>query len=103
MAIVRLIDEAEIAAAVEKVARDLAPAVRVIRFNLGQDWSGDPAIFFRIVLSDEASEPRRLYATTQAVEQALVRQVRVYSLDLQPYFYFRSVSEQQELKEAAWA
>ncbi len=40
---------------VDRIAHDLAPDVVRIRLNIAQDWSGDPAIYFRVILSDEAS------------------------------------------------
>jgi hypothetical protein len=42
----------EIQAAVDSVAADLKTDVRKIRWNIGQDWCGDWAIFFRVLLSD---------------------------------------------------
>lgn len=40
------------------VAELLKPDVQYIRFDIGRDWSGDWALFFRVVLSDEASTHR---------------------------------------------
>ena len=33
-------------AAVAEIAHELSPAVLHIRYEIGQDWSGDSAIFF---------------------------------------------------------
>jgi hypothetical protein len=41
---------------VDRIAQDLAPDVVSISFRVGRDWSDDPAIYFRVVLSDEASK-----------------------------------------------
>jgi hypothetical protein len=48
----------QINAAVSEVVRLLTPDVVHIRYDIGQDWSGDWAIFFRVLLSDEASRTR---------------------------------------------
>ena len=51
------IDEGKIPAGVELARQALAPDVVRIRFNVGEDWTGDPALFFRVVLTDKASKP----------------------------------------------
>jgi len=40
---------------VASVVQQLRPDVIDIRYDLGEDWSGDWAIYSRVVLSDEAS------------------------------------------------
>lgn len=94
--------QAEINAVISEVVRLLAPDVVRIRFDFGEDWSGDPAIFFRVLLSDEAAE-RRLHEVTRRVVQALEDQVDFRSLGLFAYYNFRSVSEQAVLREEIWA
>ena len=49
--------QADIAEVAERVAEELRPDVLRIRCSVGEDWSGDPAVFLRIVLSDNASKP----------------------------------------------
>jgi hypothetical protein len=51
-----VVKQAEIASAVAEVERLLAPDVEHIQYEIGQDWSGDWAVFFRVLLSDEASK-----------------------------------------------
>jgi hypothetical protein len=67
-----------------------------------QDWSGDEAIFFRILLSDEASQ-MRLHEVTRQVSGRLDELVDFRSMGLFSYYNFRSVSEQDALREEAWA
>jgi len=88
--------------AVTEVAERLAPDVQYIRYEIGWDWSGDPAIFFRVVLSDEASQKRLRKVATQVVWH-LARLLDFPSMGLFPYHNFRSVSEQAVLREEAWA
>jgi hypothetical protein len=87
---------------VEQIARDLAPDVVRIRFNVGQDWSEDPAIHFRVTLSDAASRPDRLAHITGIVSAHLFDELGLSESDLIPYFRFRSQSEQARLKDKAW-
>lgn len=89
---------------VDKIARDLAPEVVRIRFNLGQDWSEHPAIYFRVILSDAASRPDRLGNVTGVVSARLFDGLGLSdsNSDLIPYFRFRSESEQAKLNEQSW-
>jgi hypothetical protein len=75
-----------------------------VRYTLGEDWTGDDAIFFRILLSDRASKTDRLLRVTQRVSDQIVRALEpVEQWGLLPYFDYRSQSEQADLQEAAWA
>jgi hypothetical protein len=78
----------------------MPPAVVNWRFTVGNDWSGDPAIFFWIVLSDEASNPSKLRQVTSAIARTITKKIDpLNQWGLIPYFSFRSQSEQAELKE----
>src|SRR5208337_1775488 len=93
----------EINAAISEVVRVLAPDVVHIRYDIGQDWSGDWAIFFRIVLSDDASRTPRLHGVAREVVSRLAERLDFSSMGLLAYHNFRSVSEQAVLREEAWA
>jgi hypothetical protein len=85
---------------VDQIARTLAPDVR---FNVSHDWSGDPAIYFRVLLSDEAASHReRLVEVAGRVEHALSDGLGLADLDHISYFHFRTQSEQAGLREKAW-
>ncbi len=81
----------------------LAPDVVRIRYSVGSDWTGDPSIFFRIVLSDDASRNAQLSETAERVALTIRNEVDVEQLGLHSYFNFRTLSEQAELQEPAWA
>jgi hypothetical protein len=87
---------------VDRIARDLAPDVVRIRLNIRPDWSGEPALYFRVILSDEASRRERLAEVTGRVRSSLSDELRLASLEHFPYFRFRSQSEQATLREKAW-
>lgn len=88
---------------VDQVALDLAPDVLRIRCQIGQDWSEHPAVYFRVVLSDDASRPERLANVTGTVRGRLFETLGLSESARIPYFRFRSQSEQAKLGEAAWA
>lgn len=71
-----------------------------LRYTIENDWSGDPAIFFWITLSDEASHPAILSQTTRRVTNFVTQELDpAGQWGLIPYFNFRSQSEQANLKE----
>ena len=92
----------DISTAVSEIVKLLAPDVVHIRYDIGQDWSGDWAIFFRVVLSDEASRAPRLREVATEVVWRLADRLDFSSMGLLPYHNFRSVSEQAVLREDAW-
>jgi len=87
---------------VDLIARDLSPDVVRVRFNVGQDWSEHPALYFRVILSDEASRLDRLAGVTGLVSGKLFDGLQLAELEHIPYFRFRSDSEQAKLHETAW-
>ena len=100
--VVVMIDAVPTQEQIDRVVQDLAPNVVRIRFHTGQDWSEHPAMYFRIVLSDEASRPERLAAVVGNVRSRLFDSLGLSESERIPYFRFRSQGEQTTLGEAAW-
>ena len=94
--------QAEIDLAVADVVRLLSPDVVHIKYDIGKDWSGDWAIFFRALLSDEASNNRLREVASQVVWR-LAERLDFPGMGVFPYHNFRSVSEQAVIREEAWA
>jgi len=97
------VHQGEIEIGVARALRALAPDVVRIRYSLSEDWSGAEAVFFRVVLTDEASRPNRLREIANRVKSTIFAEVKPDELGLQWYFNFRSASEQAELNEPTWA
>jgi len=90
----------QIAKAVRKLGKD---AVRV-NYSLGADSTGEPSIFFRIVLTDAASREDKLAEVTGRIAAALFDELRPHeNWGLLPYFSFRSKSEQDLRNDPEWA
>jgi len=96
------VNQAELVDAVAKAAKSLDPReVRDVRFTLGSDSSGEPSIFFGILLTPYASHQSRLADVTGRVATALVDQLQPYNQwGLQPYFNF--TSEQAHFRNPGW-
>jgi len=96
------VDQARFNATIERAARRLAPQVVRIIPTLGDDWSGEPSVFFMVILADEATAHDRLLGATKRVSQAIVGQVQpLEQWGVLPYFNFRSQSEQAKLDQLA--
>jgi len=94
--------QSEIQAAIDEVERSLASDVVRIRYEIGEDWSGQWAIFFRVVLTDDAAK-QRLREVANKVVWGLSRRLDFPGMGVFPYHNYRSVSEQAALQEEAWA
>lgn len=97
------VHQSQIEKAVHRAQKALADNVVRIRYSIGNDWTGDPSIFFRVVLSDAASRPGNLQKVAQRVKLRLMNEVRSDEIGFHAYFNFRSESEQAKLNEPAWA
>lgn len=96
------INQAQLSNAVMQAAGGLGPEVVRLRHTIGADTSGDPAIFFRIILADWAVHEETLADVAGKITTALFEQLRPYeNWGLVPYFTFRSNSEQSTERE--WA
>ena len=92
----------EIEDAIQAVQQSIGPDVVRIRYEIGEDWSGQWAIFFRIVLTDEAAK-HRVGEIARQILWGLAGQLNFAVLGVFPYHNFRSESEQAALQEPAWA
>jgi hypothetical protein len=88
---------------VNKAIRKLGKDVVRARFSIGTDWSGDPAISFRIVLTDAASREDTLLDVTDRIEKILEEFRRYENWGVIPYFSYRSKSEQAMRNEPEWS
>jgi hypothetical protein len=86
-----------------KLLNALAPypsGVVNLRWTVDNDWSGDPAIFFSITLSDEAALRATLSQTSKRIIDVITHRLGpLGQWGLIPYFSFRSQSEQASLQE----
>jgi hypothetical protein len=97
-----LVHQGRIARGVAKATAALARDVVRIRYNLGEDWVGDEAVFFRVLLKDSASNLPHLHELAERVRSRIYSEVQPRRLGLEAYFSFRSESEQATLKEESW-
>jgi hypothetical protein len=98
------INPAQIAKALKRAERALAPDVVRIRYTLGDDWTGDPSIYFKVVITDKAaSQESKLGEITRHIINTVRDKVKPEDFGLNSFFNFRSLSEHNELNDPAWA
>ena len=102
VAVSGLVNQGEIASAVRKVERNFSPQVVRIGHSYGDDGTGAPAVYFRILVSDEVAHQPQLREVSRRLAIDLMNEARTDENGLRAYFDFRSVSEQQELQYPAW-
>jgi len=94
--------QSEIQQGLAEVQQGLKPDVVFIHYDIRPDWDGDRAIYFRILLTDEAAEQRLNEIATNVVRR-LANRFDFLALGLIPYHKFSSVSEQAAVRRAdAW-
>ena len=84
----------------KRAAKRFRPDVIRIRYSIGEDWFGDPSIFFRILLSSGASRFENLGKVMDPIRTWI--KDALSDLDHIVYFDVRSEEEQEELKDPQW-
>jgi hypothetical protein len=99
------VNQAQLAQSVNAAIGRLNPQEVVhVAYSIGNDSTEDPAIFFRIVLTDAASREDRLADVTGRVASSLFNSIRpIENWGLTPYFSFRSFSEQEIRNDPEWS
>lgn len=108
---VDLYSEEALASSVKSVEQMFPEDIEHIRYSVREDWTYDPAIFFRVLLKDRNDEMAKaarrrddsfkpFFALMRRIESEL--RTAVDDLHLPLYFDFRLVSEQRDIKEPTW-
>jgi hypothetical protein len=88
---------------IKRAASKLGKEVFRVAYRVGEDSTGEPSIFFRIVLVDSAANEETLVETTSRISTILFDEVRpIDNWGLHPYFNFRSLSEQRNNPNPEW-
>jgi hypothetical protein len=99
-----LVHLGQLDAEIKRAASRLGPEAAQVAYRLREDSTGEPSIFFRIVLADAAAKEETLAEVTSRIALVLIEEVRpIENWGLLPYFNFRSQAEQQKQKDPDWA
>jgi hypothetical protein len=84
----------QLAADVEKAKSKLGPEALSVSYLVDQDSTGEPSIFFRIILADWATAEENLPAVTNRIKTTLLKEIRPFeNWGLHPYFNFDASSD----------
>lgn len=98
------VNEQQVDKAIAKFVPQLGRDVVRVRYEISTDWIGADAIFFRVVLTDQASTEDRLGKVTTRIRAAIEDKLKPFERwGLIPYIHFRGKSEQDSLKEKSWS
>jgi hypothetical protein len=99
-----LVPQTQLGSQIAKAVRKLGKEAVRVNYSLGEDSTGEPSIFFRVVLTDAASKEDKLAEVTGRIATSLFDELRPHeNWGLLPYFSFRSKSEQQRRNDPEWA
>ena len=89
---------------IQKAIRKLGPEVINVTYQLRPDSTGEPAIFFRIVLTDVAAQEDVLLESTRRIETMLIDEIQpIENWGRHPFFNYSTRPEQQRRKNLEWA
>jgi len=98
------VNQTQLADQVTRAKRKFGKEVVRVNYSLGTDSDGEPAMFFRIVLSDAASREDMLADVTGRIMTTLFDEIRPHeNWGVLPYFSFRSKSEQASRNDPEWS
>ncbi len=93
----------EVDEAIGKVIPNLGPDVVHVAYNFGEDWAGDPGIFFRIVLTNAASKAGKIGEAAQRISTRVFEELQPQeNWGLFPYFNYRSQAEHKRRPDPLW-
>ena len=99
----RFVPDSEIDEAVLRAQRALGSDVVRIGYSFADDWTGEPSLFFRVLLRDAPSEYRKLAEFTERIQWGIEKEVKPDEMGLHAFFNFRTKAEQDDLQDPAWA
>jgi hypothetical protein len=97
------VNQAQLGEIVAEAAQSLGPEVVHVAYGVGPDSTGEPALFFRILLADAYIREETIAGLTGRITAALFEAIRpLENWGLRPYFNFRSKSEQDRRRDPDW-
>jgi hypothetical protein len=91
--------------AITRIASGLPHQVISVNPTLGNDWNGEPAVYFQIIIADNSVPRSHLLAFTKEISQSIVHQLRpLEEWGLLPYFNFLTQSDAARMgHQPSWA
>ncbi len=88
---------------VKRAVEALAPDVVRIRFKFDEDSTGEPSIYFKVVMSADAWKEGQLADMSHRVTLKVREEVDALEMGLNTYFRFRTMREPKSVEGPDWA
>ena len=99
-----LVHQGQLDTEIKSAIRRLGPEAALVSYSLGADSTGEPSVFFRIVLTDAAAREEMLADVTGRIATLLFDELRpMERWGLHAYFNFRSYAEHRSRNDPEWA
>ena len=96
--------EDDFAVAIIALEQKLLPDVVRLKYELGEDWAGDPAVFFKVTIRDEVMTEKRGSSLSRHISDVINRELDPREgWDVRHYETYRTVAERERMQEPAWA
>ncbi len=105
-------DQEQIEGAIRLTVEAFPDQIAGIRYSIGEDWTEEPALFVRVLLHDPSGlygkfrasgDKKILLSIGELLRQISTRLSSHLKLEgYQPYFTFRTLAEQQKLRDPDW-
>jgi hypothetical protein len=97
------VNQAQLGDIIAQAAKNLGREVAHVAYGLGPDSTGEPSLFFRILLADAYIREDTIADLKSRIAAALFDAIQpIENWGLRPYFDFRSRSEQDRRPDPHW-
>ena len=97
------VNQAQLGEIIAEAGQHLGPEVVHVAYSLAPDSTGEPSLFFRVLLADEYIREETIADLTGKIASELFNDVRpIEDWGLRPYFNFRGKSEQDRRRDPDW-
>ena len=97
------VNRKQLKAEIQQAITKLGPEAQQVFYRFEDDSTGEPSIFFRVVLSDGAIQKDKHLAATNRIMTLLLEEIKpADNWGLHAYFNFRSRAEQQQRFDPKW-
>ncbi len=97
------VNQGQLDGLIKDTLSSFGPEVAHVAYRIGPDSTGEPSIFFRILLADAYIREDTVADLTGRITTILFDAIRpIENWGLRPYFNFRGKSEQDRRRDPDW-
>lgn len=98
------VHQSQLDSEIRNAIHKLGPEAVHVTYRVGADSTGEPSLYFRVVIDDDAAREDLLLDTTGRISKLLLDELRpIENWGLHPYFNFRSFADHRRRNDPAWS